>query len=250
VLKWLWAFCPGETAGFVRSQLGLVLFSGDEVEKKVPSLSGGEAARLILARLAVEQPNVLVLDEPTNHLDLEAIESLAKALEAYEGTLIFVSHDRWVVSRLASRILEITPEGLQDFPGTYEEYLAHCGDDHLDAEYASLRARREKKRDRKTYKEERRRQNREAAREKRLEELRAVSRRTMAEIESAEARVAEIDRAFCEPGFFESTSREDVSQMEAEQAELRRRLERLHEEWGKVEEELAGLEASGEAEEG
>ncbi|MGI9590737.1 MAG: ATP-binding cassette domain-containing protein, partial [Myxococcota bacterium] len=91
---WLAGFCPGESIGFVKGQLAAVLFSGDEAKKKLQALSGGEAARLIFARQAVELPNVLVLDEPTNHLDLEAIEALVEALKAYEGTLIFVSHDR------------------------------------------------------------------------------------------------------------------------------------------------------------
>jgi ATPase subunit of ABC transporter with duplicated ATPase domains len=89
VESWLAAACPGEAVGTVRSRLGKVLFSGDEVEKKLPSLSGGEAARLIFARLAVDEPNVLILDEPTNHLDLEAIEALVAGLNAYDGTLIF-----------------------------------------------------------------------------------------------------------------------------------------------------------------
>ncbi|MCP3980242.1 MAG: ATP-binding cassette domain-containing protein [bacterium] len=145
---WLWDFCPGESIGFVRGRLAEVLFKKDEVDKRVSNLSGGEAARLIFARLGVERGNVLVLDEPTNHLDLEGIESLAAALANYDGTLIFVSHDRWFVSRLASRVLEITPDGIQDFPGTYEEYLERCGDDHLDAEAVvreALRVKREER---------------------------------------------------------------------------------------------------------
>ena len=97
-----------------------------------------------LARLGVLQPTALVLDEPTNHLDLEGIEALAEGLGGYDGTIIFVSHDRWLVSRLATRILEIRPDGLQDFPGSYEEYLARCGDDHLDVEAVVRKARREK----------------------------------------------------------------------------------------------------------
>ena len=100
---------PGETIGFVRGKLAEVLFQKDDVEKPLRALSGGEAARLVFAKLSVQQPNVLVLDEPTNHLDLEAIEALVEGLEAYDGTLIFVSHDRWFVSQLANRILEITP---------------------------------------------------------------------------------------------------------------------------------------------
>ena len=107
-------------------------------------LSGGESARLIFALLAVQKPNVLVLDEPTNHLDLEAISALVEALKHYPGTVLFVSHDRWFVSELATRIVEITPEGPRDFPGTYAEYLAKCGDDHLDADAVALRARAER----------------------------------------------------------------------------------------------------------
>ena len=114
----------------------------DEVEKKVANLSGGEAARLIFAKLAVTHPNVLVVDEPTNHLDLEGIEALAQGLQKYDGSVIFVSHDRWFVSRLATRILELRRDGIEDFVGTYEEYLSACGDDHLDVDTAILRARR------------------------------------------------------------------------------------------------------------
>jgi len=140
--SWLWNHCPGEPIGFVRNRLAQVLFRKDEVHKKVAHLSGGEAARLIFARLGVTEPNVLVLDEPTNHLDLEGIESLQEALAAYDGTVVFVSHDRWLVSKLATRIVEIGPGGLQDFPGSYDEYLARCGDDHLDVDAVVRKARR------------------------------------------------------------------------------------------------------------
>ncbi len=150
---WLWKLCPGETIGFVRGKLAEVLFQKDEAEKKVANLSGGEAARLVFARLSVTQPNVLVLDEPTNHLDLEGIEALADGLEGYDGTVVFVSHDRWLVSRLATRILEITPSALQDFPGSYEEYLARCGDDHLDVEAVALKASSERRAERRRRKE-------------------------------------------------------------------------------------------------
>ena len=146
--QWLWNFCPGKDRGFVRGHLGMMLFSGDDGEKRLSALSGGEAARLVFSRLALEQPNVLVLDEPTNHLDLESIEALVAALQAYEGTLILVSHDRWFVGQLASRIVEITPGGIRDFLGTYQEYVHACGDDHLDADTVVLKARREGKKER------------------------------------------------------------------------------------------------------
>lgn len=143
--SWLWNQCATESIGFVRARLAQVLFTKDEAEKRVEHLSGGEGARLVFAKLGVECPNVLVLDEPTNHLDLEGIEALAGALEAYDGTTLFVSHDRWFVGRLATRILEIRPEGLVDFHGTYAEYLDRCGDDHLDAD-AVLRKSKEDRR--------------------------------------------------------------------------------------------------------
>jgi ATPase subunit of ABC transporter with duplicated ATPase domains len=146
VESWLWDACAGEQIGFVRGKLAQVLFEKDEVSKKLANLSGGEAARLVFARLSVFQPTVLVLDEPTNHLDLEGIEALVEGLRRYDGTILFVSHDRWFVSKLATRIVEIEPEGIEDFPGTYEEYLAHCGDDHLDVEAVAAKAREEKRR--------------------------------------------------------------------------------------------------------
>src|SRR6185436_7302152 len=100
VEAWLWEWVPTEVIGFVRGNLGMVLFSGDDVKKPVGSLSGGEAARLVFCKLSVTKPNVLILDEPTNHLDLEAIEALVEGLLGYDGTLVFVSHDRWFVSQL------------------------------------------------------------------------------------------------------------------------------------------------------
>lgn len=142
---WLGQFCPAQGIGFVKGQLAAVLFSGDESKKKLEALSGGEAARLMFARQAVEKPNVLILDEPTNHLDLEAIEALVRAVKDYDGTLIFVSHDRWFVNELATRIVEITPEGVRDFSGSYDEYLARAGEDHLDAQEVLRRARDSKR---------------------------------------------------------------------------------------------------------
>ncbi len=145
VESWLWDCCPGEPIGFVRGQLAAVLFTKDEAVKRIVSLSGGEAARLLFCRHIVLKPNVLVLDEPTNHLDLEAIEALIDGLSDYQGTLLLVSHDRWFVSRLATRIIEISDQGVNDFLGGYDEYLERLGDDHLDRAAALQRAKREKR---------------------------------------------------------------------------------------------------------
>lgn len=115
---------PGDDEQMVRSILGRLLFSGNEVQKPVNVLSGGEKGRLIFGKLLLLQANVLVMDEPTNHMDMETIESLNLALEKYTGTLIFVSHDRQLVSSLATQIIELDGQGGAEFyPGDYESYL-------------------------------------------------------------------------------------------------------------------------------
>ncbi|WP_407658836.1 ABC-F family ATPase [Methylococcus geothermalis] len=117
----------GDDEQTVRGTLGRLLFSADEIKKSVKVLSGGEQGRMLFGKLILQQPNVMVLDEPTNHLDMESIESLNTALENYPGTLIFVSHDREFVSSLATRIIELTPRGVVNYSGTYEEYLRSQG---------------------------------------------------------------------------------------------------------------------------
>ncbi|GGP58925.1 ABC-F family ATPase [Shewanella saliphila] len=111
----------------VRGILGRMLFGSDDIKKSVKVLSGGEKGRMYFGKLIMQKPNILLLDEPTNHMDMESIESLNNALEMYEGTLMFVSHDRAFVSSLATRILEVTPQGINDFKGTYDEFLASKG---------------------------------------------------------------------------------------------------------------------------
>ena len=107
----------------IRGTLGRLLFSQDDINKSVKVLSGGEQGRMLFGKLILQKNNILVLDEPTNHLDMESIESLNTALENYPGTLIFVSHDREFVSSLATRIIELTPKGVVNFNGAYEDYL-------------------------------------------------------------------------------------------------------------------------------
>jgi len=114
---------PSDDEQSVRSILGRLLFSQDDINKSVTIISGGEQGRMLFGKIMMENPNVLLMDEPTNHLDMESIESLNLALANYPGTLIFVSHDREFVSSLATRILEVTPEGIHDFKGNYEELL-------------------------------------------------------------------------------------------------------------------------------
>ncbi|HEY9680684.1 MAG TPA: ATP-binding cassette domain-containing protein [Drouetiella sp.] len=122
-LDWLMAYMVDEGHQFVRGLLGRMLFSGDESLKLTETLSGGEAARLLMARMMMQKNPVLVLDEPTNHLDLEAVSALAEGLSIFPGTVFVVSHDRDLISEVATRILAFTDQGLVDFYGTYEEYL-------------------------------------------------------------------------------------------------------------------------------
>jgi ABC-type multidrug transport system ATPase subunit len=236
--SWLSNVCPSESIGFVRGHLGAVLFSGDEAEKKIAALSGGEAARLIFARQVVEQPNVLVLDEPTNHLDLEAIEALVKGLEAYAGSLIFVSHDRWFVGELATRVIEITPNGIRDFPGTYEEYLERCGDDHLDAR-AVLRKARDSKREERAARKKPRKPSVNPKRERmRLE---AELERITTELQTAETRLEALNAEFCHPEFFNRTPRAEITALEAEHRLLAESVQSKMQEWEAAESSLAEL---------
>ncbi|WP_377830397.1 ABC-F family ATP-binding cassette domain-containing protein [Bradyrhizobium lupini] len=118
---------PTAGQGSLRALAGCFGFSGDDVEKRCRVLSGGEKARLVMAKMLFDPPNFLVLDEPTNHLDLATKEMLIRALSDFEGTMLFVSHDRHFLSVLSNRVLELTPEGIHQFGGGYTEYVARTG---------------------------------------------------------------------------------------------------------------------------
>jgi ATPase subunit of ABC transporter with duplicated ATPase domains len=129
LLDWMgnWAK-EGDDEQVIRGTLGRLLFSQNDIVKSVKVISGGEQGRMLFGKLMLQKPNILLMDEPTNHLDMESIESLNLALENYEGTLLFVSHDREFVSSLATRIIELTPTGIVDFHGNYDDYLASQGE--------------------------------------------------------------------------------------------------------------------------
>jgi ATPase subunit of ABC transporter with duplicated ATPase domains len=118
---------PQAGQGTLRALAGCFGFSGDDVEKKCRVLSGGEKARMVMAKMLFDPPNFLVLDEPTNHLDMATKEMLIKALSEYEGTMLFVSHDRHFLAALSNRVLELTPEGIHQYGGGYTEYVARTG---------------------------------------------------------------------------------------------------------------------------
>jgi ATPase subunit of ABC transporter with duplicated ATPase domains len=118
---------PRAGQGPLRALAGCFGFSGDDVEKRCRVLSGGEKARLVMAIMLFDPPNLLVLDEPTNHLDLDTKEMLIQALSEYEGTMLFVSHDRHFLGALSNRVLELTPDGIHEYGGGYTEYVARTG---------------------------------------------------------------------------------------------------------------------------
>jgi ATPase subunit of ABC transporter with duplicated ATPase domains len=145
VMSCMWAAAHDDGQGAVIGRLAMVLFNRDDCDKRVGNLSGGEGVRLLFARIAAVSPNVLVMDEPTNHLDIEGIEALAKALLAYDGTLILVSHDRWLVDKLATRVIEVRPDGIDDFRGSYKDFLVHADQDHLDVAQVVAASRKQKR---------------------------------------------------------------------------------------------------------
>ena len=118
---------PQAGQGSLRALAGCFGFSGDDVEKRCRVLSGGEKARLVMAKMLFDPPNFLVLDEPTNHLDIATKEMLIRALAAYEGTMLFVSHDRHFLAALSNRVLEVTGDGVEQYGGGYVEYVARTG---------------------------------------------------------------------------------------------------------------------------
>ncbi|MGW8957598.1 ABC-F family ATP-binding cassette domain-containing protein [Paenibacillus sp. NPDC055715] len=123
VLEELWSEYPHMEETRIRTVLGNFLFSGDDVLKKVATLSGGEKARVSLSKLMLREANVLILDEPTNHLDLLSREVLEAALIDYDGTLLFISHDRYFLNKMAERVIELHPEGIERFLGNYDDYV-------------------------------------------------------------------------------------------------------------------------------
>ncbi|WP_373414901.1 ABC-F family ATP-binding cassette domain-containing protein [Ensifer aridi] len=127
ILQWLEERFPKAGQAPLRALAGCFGFSGDDVEKRCRVLSGGEKARLVMAAMLFDPPNFLVLDEPTNHLDLDTKEMLINALSAYEGTMLFVSHDRRFLSALSNRVLELTPRGIHQYGGGYAEYVERTG---------------------------------------------------------------------------------------------------------------------------
>ncbi len=243
--EFIWDYCPDKDIGWVRGAMALMLFTGQDSQKRLKALSGGEAARLVFSKLMLLQPNILVLDEPTNHLDLESIEALVEGLQTFKGTLILVSHDRWFVGQLATRVVEISATGIRDYLGTYDEYVHFCGDDHLDVDRVVLKAKREKKKQRKADSKDDQRgrggPSPEVEVARRRKKLEARAEELLTELEQNEARVAEIDALFCQEGYYDRTPEAKVLALNEERASLKDGGAKVTAEWEEVGEELDDL---------
>lgn len=232
LLEWLGSFNPLLNQEQLRDILARVLFSGDVVNQPVSTLSGGETARLILAKMLLQNPNILIFDEPTNHLDMEAIDSLTEALAAFEETVLFVSHNRYFVSAVANRILEITETGIKDYKCTYREYLEMQETDFLSAR--SLHKRnallesvdKEKEESTKSYDEQ-----------KRLRSLRSKLEKTVARSENEchelETALQKLNAVFASEDFYINTDRDRQTVLTKEKESLELRLLQAMERWEK-----------------
>ena len=226
---WLYSFAPHESIGIIRSILGRVLISGDEALKQVSTLSGGESARLLFARIMLERNNVLILDEPTNHMDLEGVEALGDALKKFEGTVVFVSHYRHFVENVADHILEITPNGIRNFFGNYNEYLEKFREDHLERNISiSSKKSHSKKIDvqqKKLSFKERKNIKHE------ISKLNKQTTRFEILVEETEKKISEIESKFGKENFFQSATREEVKKLQNEKERLNQKLSGYLKQW-------------------
>ncbi|KIP20019.1 putative ABC transporter ATP-binding protein YheS [Anoxybacillus ayderensis] len=222
VIDELWDEDRLKTEKEIRTILGNFLFSGDDVLKPVQTLSGGEKARLALAKLMMKKANVLVLDEPTNHLDLDSKEVLEQALIEYPGTIIFVSHDRYFINKIATKIYELSTEGLIEYLGDYDYYVAkkaellelgQIGQETTTGESSSLK---------RSYEEEKERKKLERQRKRKIEQLET-------EMEQLEQQIATYEQQLYDPSCYNDY--EKARDTQAKIAELKQKFDELFEQW-------------------
>jgi ATP-binding cassette, subfamily F, member 3 len=225
VLDELWDEYPLKSEKEIRTVLGNFLFSGDEVLKPVSALSGGEKARLALAKLMMEKANFLILDEPTNHLDLDSKEVLENALIDYPGTILFVSHDRYFINRIATKVYELSTDGITEYLGDYDYYVAKKAE-MLELERLASEENKIEKTHTATaklsYEQEKEAKKLERQRKRRIEEIET-------EIAKMEDLIAQKEELLCDPEIYQD--HEKVQQLTSEVETMKERLETLMEEW-------------------
>jgi len=219
VLDQVWLQAPQSRAGEIRSLLGMFLFTEDDVFKRVGDLSGGEQARLATAKVILSAPNFLLLDEPTNHLDIPSRECLENALDAYQGTVLMVSHDRYVLERVADKILEIHDGNARLYPAPYSRYVQQARRGAGEALPAAAAPRPARQRPSAALRPKRPRARRTPRPVPTLEAL----------IASREQAVANLEHAMSDPEIYRSP--DTVRTLTAQLAEVRRELDALYDEW-------------------
>ncbi|MGM0838979.1 MAG: ABC-F family ATP-binding cassette domain-containing protein [Bacillota bacterium] len=228
VLAELWDEYPNKMEKEIRTILGNFLFSGDDVLKPVSTLSGGEKARLALSKMMLQRSNVLILDEPTNHLDLDSKEILENALIDYPGTILFVSHDRYFINRLATKVYELSRIGATEYLGDYDYYIEKKEDAlelaRLESEASSSSHVRvaQAEKEKPSYEQEKEAKRLERQKKRRLEEIEK-------EIEEIENKLEENESQLCLPEVYQD--HEKVLELNTQNEELQERLMVLMEEW-------------------
>ncbi len=215
---------PELTHTEIRNVLAAFLFTGDDVFKRISDLSGGERGRVSLAKLMLSEANFLILDEPTNHLDITSKEILEQALNHYEGTVLFVSHDRYFINKAATRILDLTGQALVNYLGNYDYYLEKCKE--LTAAYAPKAQGQGKEGKESSNKADWKQKKEEQARQRKLENDRA---RTEASIEAAEQRIDEIESLFQDSEVATNSVR--LQELQQEYEALQKERDALYEKW-------------------
>ncbi|WP_025845684.1 ABC-F family ATP-binding cassette domain-containing protein [Brevibacillus agri] len=234
VLGEIWDEYPHMLEKDVRTLLGNFLFSGDDVQKKISDLSGGERARVSLAKLMLKQANFLIFDEPTNHLDIFSKEVLENALYDYPGTILFVSHDRYFLNKIASRVLELTGDGVTSYLGNYDYYVEKKQElAELAAEQAAQPVKKQgstaaAQPEKSSYELDKEAKRRERQRQRRLEEIEAT-------IQKREADIVKWEEELCLPEIYsdhvQAKERNDLIQA------AKQELEQLYDEWSTLSEE-------------
>ena len=237
VIKEIWDEWPLMNEKDVRSVLGRFLFSGDDVEKIVSDLSGGEKARLALAKLMLEKNNFLVLDEPTNHLDLDSKEVLENALIDYQGTLLFVSHDRYFINRIATKVIELANDGTFEYLGDYDYYV----EKKLELEEIALEKAAEQQAKKPAPVKEKKATNNSIDKEAKKKE-RSIRRKIEAletDMATFDTQIADYEAQLCDPAVY--SDHEKTFTIQSELDDAKEQKDTLEMEWLELNEELESL---------
>ena len=233
VLNELWDEYPLMKEAEVRTVLGRFLFRGDSVLKIVRDLSGGEKARLQLAKLMLEKNNLLILDEPTNHLDITSKQVLEAALENYEGTIVFVSHDRYFINKIANKVLDINNEGYSIYLGNYDYYLEKREQELIAKQLKEQKTEKAKEKVTSDYvlgKEEK----------KRIRKLERTREELLERIEALEEKVSLVNNELAKEEVYTDASK--VQEYNEELRNLNKEIDDLNNNWLEIEEELESLQ--------